>query len=179
MDHQCVCMERGRTLGYPGRGKGVLASDRSGVSCCCPVTRPLGRSIARSLATLACVSQVDEVGRKPFLLGGAMVFAGGLLFLSLGFAVESAAVSYAACCIVVAAYALSFGPVTWLVTAEMFPASVRGKALGIGQVRYDITTCRTALIPTLYPTRCYLWISAPQGALVDCTGSLSLAATPA
>ncbi|CAM9332259.1 unnamed protein product, partial [Sphacelaria rigidula] len=33
-----------------------------------------------------------------------------------------------------AAYALSYGPVTWLVTAEMFPSGIRGKALGIGQV---------------------------------------------
>lgn len=34
----------------------------------------------------------------------------------------------------VSCYSLSFGPITWLVTAEMFPAGVRGKALGIGQI---------------------------------------------
>lgn len=57
-----------------------------------------------------------------------------LLGISIGFAVSSPGISFFACCTLVAAYALSFGPITWLVTAEMFPAGIRGKALGIGQV---------------------------------------------
>ena len=31
-------------------------------------------------------------------------------------------------------YAASFGPLTWLVTAELFPVSVRGRALGYSEV---------------------------------------------
>ena len=53
----------------------------------------------------------------------------------MGSALSSPQVSFVACCVLVAAYALSFGPVTWLVTAEMFPPGIRGKALGIGQVK--------------------------------------------
>lgn len=78
--------------------------------------------------------QVDKVGRRPFILWGACGCTVSLLSLSFGFAVGLPVICFVACCVLVAAYALSFGPVTWLVTAEMFPAGVRGKALGIGQV---------------------------------------------
>lgn len=78
--------------------------------------------------------QVDRVGRRPFLLLGSIGVFTGLLILSLGFMAEQPLVSFAACCTIIAAYAVSFGPITWLVTAEMFPPGVRGKALSIGQV---------------------------------------------
>lgn len=78
--------------------------------------------------------QVDHFGRKPFLLWGSVGMMCSLLGISAGFAISSPGLSFFACCTLVAAYALSFGPVTWLVTAEMFPAGIRGKALGVGQV---------------------------------------------
>ena len=62
-----------------------------------------------------------------------------LAILSVSFAVGLPGLAFAASSGLVAAYALSFGPVTWLVTAEMFPAGIRGKALGIGQVRRELT----------------------------------------
>lgn len=77
---------------------------------------------------------MDDTGRKPFLFWGALSFTACLVLLAIGFAGEWPTLSLMACWGLVAAYALSFGPVTWLVTAEMFPAGVRGKALGIGQV---------------------------------------------
>lgn len=81
--------------------------------------------------------KVDQVGRKPFLLWGAVAFTCGLLLLSAGFALKSPIASFTACCVLVAAYSVSFGPLTWLVTAEMYPPAIRGKALGFGQVRLE------------------------------------------
>lgn len=90
--------------------------------------------------------QLDKVGRRPFLLWGAVGVTASLVALSIGFATEQPPLSFTACCALVAAYAVSFGPVTWLITAEMFPAGIRGKALGIGQVRHQ----PTAFICTLF-----------------------------
>lgn len=88
---------------------------------------------------LARSPQLDKVGRKPFLLWGSVGVTASLALLSVSFAAGSPVLAFAASAALVAAYALSFGPVTWLVTAEMFPAGVRGKALGIGQVRGKLT----------------------------------------
>lgn len=77
------------------------------------------------------------MGRRPFLLWGAIGVTVSLLALSVGFAADMPPLSFIACGSLVAAYALSFGPITWLVTAEMFPAGIRGKALGFGQVNLN------------------------------------------
>ncbi|CAM9359074.1 unnamed protein product [Ascophyllum nodosum] len=90
--------------------------------------------IVKVIATIVAIMWVDHFGRKPFLLWGAFGITCSLLAISVGSALSSPQVSFVACCVLVAAYALSFGPVTWLVTAEMFPPGIRGKALGIGQV---------------------------------------------
>lgn len=103
----------------------------------------------------AFVQQVDRVGRRPFLLWGAVAAMSSVLLLSLSFAVSSPGLSFAACCGLVAAYAVSFGPVTWLITAEMFPAGIRGRALGIGQVKHihDVGWCWTLLSETASSVR--------------------------
>ncbi|CAN0553489.1 unnamed protein product, partial [Ectocarpus sp. 8 AP-2014] len=80
------------------------------------------------------LAQVDQVGRRPFLLWGAGGCTISLCLLSVSFRNGQPLLSFLACCAMVSCYSLSFGPVTWLVTAEMFPAGVRGKALGIGQM---------------------------------------------
>eukprot|EP00903_Cladosiphon_okamuranus_P016879 g15562.t2 len=84
--------------------------------------------------TIIAIAYVDKLGRRPFLLVGASGSTASLWLLSIGFLAEMPDVSFLACCSLVAFYSISFGPVTWLITAEMFPAGVRGKALGIGQI---------------------------------------------
>lgn len=67
--------------------------------------------------------------------------AGSLLTLCLAFALPEAGgtpLLLAGCCIFVAAYATSYGPVTWLVSSEMFPAALRGRALGLATVANGI-----------------------------------------
>jgi MFS family permease len=99
------------------------------------------------------VARVDRVGRRSLLLGGSAVSAVSLAvlgasFLSLHYRNHSntdsdsdsgwssrAAVALLAACSLVGAYAASYGPVVWLCTAEMFPSSLRGRALGFTQVR--------------------------------------------
>eukprot|EP00752_Nemacystus_decipiens_P003743 g3448.t1 len=84
--------------------------------------------------TIIAIAYVDKLGRRPFLLVGASGSTVSLWLLSIGFLTETPVLSFLACCSLVACYSISFGPVTWLITAEMFPAGVRGKALGISQI---------------------------------------------
>ncbi|CAM9247455.1 unnamed protein product, partial [Hapterophycus canaliculatus] len=90
--------------------------------------------VVKVVSTVIAIIYVDKVGRRPFLLWGAAACTGSIFALALAFLAEEPLLSFVACCALIASYSVSFGPLTWLITAEMFPAGVRGKALGIGQI---------------------------------------------
>ncbi len=85
--------------------------------------------------TVVAIWTVDRVGRKPLMLIG---FAGmGLSLFALGqaayvqrtdYLVLSFMLTYIAC------FALSVGPVTWVILSEIFPTRIRGRAMAIATV---------------------------------------------
>ena len=87
---------------------------------------------ANLLFTFVAIATVDRLGRKPLLVigSGAMavaMFALGGLFAAhaVGLWALVAVVAY------IAGFALSWGPVVWVLLAEMFPNSIKGKAMAI------------------------------------------------
>jgi SP family xylose:H+ symportor-like MFS transporter len=85
--------------------------------------------------TLVAIGVVDRLGRKPLMLLGAAGM--GISLVSLGLAAYTQRVglwvlafmlSYIAC------FALSVGPVTWVILSEIFPTRVRGRAMGIATI---------------------------------------------
>lgn len=85
--------------------------------------------------TIIAIWTVDKLGRKPLMIIGssgmgvslfAMGFAGvyqarglWLLFFVLGY---------------IACFALSVGPVVWVILSEIFPTKIRGRAMGIATI---------------------------------------------
>jgi len=87
---------------------------------------------ANALFTLIAIVTVDKWGRKPLLVLGALIMA--VAMIALGFLFDAKAVGFGALIAVVlyiAGFALSWGPVVWVLLSEMFPNSVKGKALTI------------------------------------------------
>mmetsp|Transcript_52004 Transcript_52004/g.156072 ORF Transcript_52004/g.156072 Transcript_52004/m.156072 type:complete len:391 (+) Transcript_52004:276-1448(+) len=102
------------------------------------------------LITSLVIWEVDTIGRRYLLLGGVGLITTSLLFLVIAFstgleteflnsstgAVDTRysttqqGLALVGCTGVVAGYALSYGPLTWLITSEVFPANIRGRALG-------------------------------------------------
>ena len=82
--------------------------------------------------TLAAIFTVDKLGRKPLLLVG-VAGVGLMLFLAgLMFAVSASPIAilvvfacYLAC------FSFSYGPVCWIIMAEIFPTAIRGRAMSI------------------------------------------------
>ncbi len=88
--------------------------------------------VANIVFTLVALVTVDRWGRKPLLILGGVVMA--VSMLSLGFLFNSHNVGTAALVAVVAyiaGFALSWGPVVWVLLAEIFPNPIKGKAMAI------------------------------------------------
>ena len=83
------------------------------------------------LFTVLAILTVDKFGRKPLQIIGAIGMA--ISMTGLGFAFflgASGIVALIFMLLYVASFAMSWGPVTWVLLAEIFPNSIRG-AMGI------------------------------------------------
>jgi SP family xylose:H+ symportor-like MFS transporter len=88
--------------------------------------------VANIVFTLIALVTVDRWGRKPLLILGAAVMA--VSMISLGFLFHSGNVGTAALVAVVAyiaGFALSWGPVVWVLLSEIFPNAIKGKAMAL------------------------------------------------
>jgi SP family xylose:H+ symportor-like MFS transporter len=87
---------------------------------------------ANVLFTVVAIVTVDRWGRRPLLILGGVVM--GITMLVLGFLFNAHTVGLGALVAVVAyiaGFALSWGPVTWVLLAEMFPNAIKNRAMGI------------------------------------------------
>jgi len=82
--------------------------------------------------TVVAIVTVDRFGRKPLQIIGALgmalsMFALGFSFYfdSLGFTALLFMLTY------VASFAVSWGPVTWVLLSEIFPNRIRGRAMAV------------------------------------------------
>ena len=82
--------------------------------------------------TVVAIKTVDKFGRKPLQIFGALAMAVSMFALGFAFFFERVGMGALIFMLTyVAAFALSWGPVTWVLLAEIFPNKIRGKALAI------------------------------------------------
>lgn len=90
--------------------------------------------VVNVLATIMAILLVDRLGRRILLLGGSILMALMLVMLGLIFALHTGhngSLTLIALIIYILAFALSFGPVFWLMSAEIFPTRVRAAGASI------------------------------------------------
>ena len=102
------------------------------------------------LFTFIAIWRVDKFGRRPLLLTGSVALSLILLLLSILFSRDGAGslIVPFLFCLHVAFFALSFGPVTWIIVSEIFPAKIRGRAMTVATFMIWISC---ALVSQTFP----------------------------
>jgi SP family xylose:H+ symportor-like MFS transporter len=90
--------------------------------------------------TVLAILTVDKFGRKPLMIIGALVMAVSMMVLGTTFYTHSVGVSSLVCMLVyTAGFAMSWGPVCWVLLAEIFPNSLRSVVMSIAVAAQWIT----------------------------------------
>ncbi len=99
--------------------------------------------VTNSVFTLIALFTVDRWGRKPLLIVGALAMAAAMLTLGTVFDLRlvsttagasnpnASLVAVLAVIAFIGGFAMSWGPVTWVLLSEIFPNSIKGKAMSI------------------------------------------------
>ena len=82
--------------------------------------------------TFIAMFTVDKLGRKPLIYIGCLGMAFGFILLSLTLMQQNLGVlSLLGVLIFVGSFALSMGPVVWVILSEMFPNKIRSVAMSV------------------------------------------------
>ena len=87
--------------------------------------------LVNMLTTFIAVLTVDRLGRKPLLTWGLLGLIGCLLALAGLSGASPAGWLVALVPGFISRYAFSLGPVQWIIIGELFPASIRGRAVSL------------------------------------------------
>lgn len=110
----------------------VILKDVAGANMDIALLQTVLVGAVNMIFTILAIWVVDRVGRKPLMIIGAT-----------GMGVSLAAIGFAACFQMVgswllifmlgyiACFAMSVGPVTWVILSEIFPTKIRGRAMAI------------------------------------------------
>jgi SP family xylose:H+ symportor-like MFS transporter len=82
--------------------------------------------------TVVAVLSVDRFGRKPLQIIGALVMALSMISLGVDFWLGGTGmIALVSMLVYTAGFAVSWGPVTWVLLSEIFPNQIRGKAMAV------------------------------------------------
>ncbi len=103
----------------------------------------VGTGILNILVTLVAIALVDKIGRRPILMTGSIGMAVSLGTMALAFSQATAGASgpqlegawgpiaLVAANLFVVCFGASWGPLVWVLLGEIFPNSIRARALGV------------------------------------------------
>jgi SP family galactose:H+ symporter-like MFS transporter len=101
-----------------------------------------GLGVVNVLMTVVAIAVIDRFGRRVLLLAGSVGMVAGLFALGLVFAIGTSSsdltsgLAVASTAVYLAAFAISLGPIVWVLNAEIYPLSVRGRASGVASLAH-------------------------------------------
>ncbi|MCD4783870.1 MAG: sugar porter family MFS transporter [Candidatus Eremiobacteraeota bacterium] len=144
------------------------------------ISATIGVGIVNVLMTVVSIALIDRVGRKPLLYVGltGMIISLGVL----GFAFKETAalgaglkwVAVGSLILYIASFAVSLGPICWLIISEIYPLKVRGLAMSVATVanwgfNFIIALTFLSLIQKIgAPSTFWLYALVGVGGLIFC-----------
>ena len=98
----------------------------------------IGVGVVNVLSTMFALRYLDRWGRRPLLLTGMMGVIGALLVLSASFMFKDSLgeaakwLSIGSVYLYIMFFAISLGPLGWLLISEVFPLKIRGYGMSLG-----------------------------------------------
>ena len=97
-----------------------------------PMFNTVMMGVVNILFTLVAIFTVEKIGRKPLLITGSLAMGVGALGVALTFGVDGMQlVTMLSIMLYSAAFMFSWGPICWVLIAEIFPNTIRGAAVAI------------------------------------------------
>lgn len=127
----------------------MIFSSASGSAATSQGWSTLSIGLVKFAVTVVVIWKIESIGRRFLLLFGMGTIAVGLFLLAIAFAGEDVKeeegdevekshggfyLALPGVLLVVSGYSCSFGPLTWLLTSELFPTDIRGRALGTSTI---------------------------------------------
>ncbi|MDR1980556.1 MAG: D-xylose transporter XylE [Tannerellaceae bacterium] len=82
--------------------------------------------------TVLAIFTVDRFGRRPLMMIGALIMSASMILLGATFYTHSVGLGSLICMLLyTAGFAMSWGPVCWVLLAEIFPNSIRSMVMSI------------------------------------------------
>ena len=97
-----------------------------------PMVNTVVMGVVNILFTLVAIFTVEKLGRKPLLIWGSIGMAIGAMGVALTFGHEGMAMlTMISIMVYSASFMFSWGPICWVLIAEIFPNTIRGAAVAI------------------------------------------------
>ncbi len=97
-----------------------------------PMTQTVIMGIVNITFTLVAIFTVEKWGRKPLLITGSIGMAIGAILVALTFGdPEASTVTMLSIMLYSASFMMSWGPICWVLIAEIFPNTIRGAAVAV------------------------------------------------
>ena len=97
-----------------------------------PMVQTVIMGVINILFTLVAIFSVEKLGRKPLLISGSIGMAIGAFGVALTFGKPGLELCTAISIMLYSAsFMFSWGPICWVLLSEMFPNTIRGKAMAI------------------------------------------------
>jgi len=108
----------------------------TGLADVASVLATVGIGVVNVAMTVVAIAVIDRIGRKPLLLIGLAGMTVSLGIIGAAFAVSGLSgilswVTLIGLMLYIASFAVSFGPVLWVMLPEIFPLQVRGTGTGV------------------------------------------------
>ncbi|MFG1345867.1 sugar porter family MFS transporter [Xanthobacter autotrophicus DSM 431] len=90
-----------------------------------------GLGLVNVLATVAALLLVDRLGRRPLLIAGSAAMAASLAAVIAASLADWPFVALGGFCFYIVAFALSLGPLPYVLMSELFPTAVRERGIAV------------------------------------------------